>query len=175
MRGFRSIGRRKPGIDRGSYRKVIIEPITVFVSPDSEYKGLEAADLQAIADGFREAMSKALAPDVAVVTEHGPGVLRMRAALSNVMLKKAKRGLLGYTPVGIVVTVAQHAAGSRISLKNAVLEVETLDAASGERLGVLVDTAPKMAEDKDLSWQAIEITFAFYGERIKMHVQLAPQ
>lgn len=88
MRGFRSIGRRKPGIDRGSYRKVIIEPITVFVSPDSEYKGLEAADLQAIADGFREAMSKALAPDVAVVTEHGPGVLRMRAALSNVMLKK---------------------------------------------------------------------------------------
>jgi hypothetical protein len=163
----------KPGLDRAAYTRVMIEPITIFVSPDSDYKGLSADDLQALAIGFVETLTQTLEPDIPVVNQSGAGVLYMRAALTNVKLKKKKRSLLGYTPVGIVVTAAKDAAGKRISLKDAVLELEMLDSASGERLGVLVEKAPKAAETEELSWDSISETFAYYAERFKTRMQAA--
>jgi len=161
---------QKPDVDRASYTRVMIEPITLFISPESEYKGLNADELKALADKFREVLTKSLEPEIPVVNQSGAGVLYVRAALTNVKVAKKKRGLLGYTPVGFVVSTAT---GPTILLKDAALEIETLDSVSGERLGVLVDKAPKTAEAKDLSWDSIEKTFAFYAERFKARMQAA--
>ena len=30
---------QKPGVDRAAYTRVMIEPVTIFISPDSEYQG----------------------------------------------------------------------------------------------------------------------------------------
>lgn len=157
----------KPGVNPSNYQKVIIEPITIFISPDSDYKGMDANDLKTIADGFNETVAKVFAPEIAVTDKAGPGTLYLRAALTNVKLEKKKRGLLGYTPVGIVVTAARDLVGARISLTNAVLEVETIDSVSGERLGVLIDKAPEEASSEKPSWDAIDKTFSFYAARLK--------
>lgn len=163
---------QKPGLRREDYTQVVIEPVTIFISPDSEYQGLDADELKALADGFRDALTQTLEPDIRVVSTGGPGVAYLRAALTNVKLVKKKRGLLGYTPIGLVVTAARDAAGARISLKDAVLEIELLDSASGERLGVLVDKAPTTAGD-ELSWNSIKRTFVYYAERFKARMQAA--
>ncbi|MBY4679146.1 DUF3313 domain-containing protein [Marinobacterium arenosum] len=160
----------KPGFDRASYTRVMIEPITIFISPDSEYKGLDAAELKELADSFHETAIKTLEPEVPVVSQGGEGVLYIRAALTNVKLKKKKRGLLGYTPIGLVATAVKG--GTGVSLKDAELEIETLDSVTGERLGVLVDVAPKAAGEK-LSWESIEKTFGYYAERFKSRLQAA--
>ncbi|MGB5340214.1 MAG: DUF3313 family protein, partial [Gammaproteobacteria bacterium] len=75
--------------------------------------------------------------------------------------------LLGYTPIGFVVTAAQDAAGERVSLKGAVLELELLDSQSNERVGVLVDKTPTTADKKELSWDSVTATFDFYANRFK--------
>jgi len=160
----------KPGLDRSGYTRVMIEPITIFISPDSEYKGLDANNLKTLADGFQEAITKTLEPEVPVVNQGGKGVLYVKAALSNVKLAKKRRGLLSFTPIGLVVHAAEDAAGADISLKDAVLEIETLDAVSGERVGVLVDKAPETGNEK-LSWDSITSTFKYYAERFKTHIQ----
>ncbi len=154
---------QKSGVDRAYYKSVMIEPITIFISPDSEYQGLNADELKAISDGFRAAITKALAPEVPVVTQGGPGVLYVRAAITNVMVTKAKRGFFEMT--------AQDAAGQHISLKHAVLEIETYDPITGVRLGVLIDKAPETGEDETLSWDSINKTFAYYAERFKLRMQ----
>ena len=64
----------KPGLDRAAYPMVMIDPITIFISPDSEYKGLNADDLKSLADGFLEAFTQTLEPDVPVLNKSGPGV-----------------------------------------------------------------------------------------------------
>jgi len=161
----------KPGVNRAAYKYVIIEPVEIFISADSDYKGLNADELKALADGFRDVVSRTLQPEILLVDQPGADVMVLRAAITDVKLKKKKRGLLGYTPVGVVVTAAKDAAGARISMKDAVLEVEMLDATSQERIGVLVDKAPVMADTEDLSWESIEKTFAFYGERFKLRMQ----
>ncbi|MCO6412223.1 MAG: DUF3313 domain-containing protein [Thiogranum sp.] len=163
----------KPGVNRAQYTKVMLEPITIFVSPDSEYKGLSAEDLQALSQEFHETLAKTLEPEIPIVSQPGPDVLHLRAGLINVKLAKKKRGLLGYTPVGIVITAAKDAVGARVSLKDAALEIEALDSVSGERVGVLADKAPKVADTEDLSWDSISKTFEFYAQRFKARMQAA--
>ena len=160
----------KPGLNRATYTSVMLEPITIFISPDSEYKGLKPDELKKMADSFHEAVTKTLQPDIAVVDKGGPGVLYVRAALTDVKVAKKKRGLLGYTPIGFVAT---SVAGPTILLKDAVLEIEALDSANNERLFVLVDMAPKTAAGKELTWDEVNKTFLYYAERFKARMQAA--
>ena len=163
----------KPGADRAAYTRVMIEPITIFISPDSEYQGLSADELKAVSDQFVDAITKTLEPAIPIVSKSGPGVMVLRAALTNVKIAKKKRGLLGYTPVGFVAGVAKEAvAGPSVTLKDASLEIEMLDSVSGERLGVLVDKAPK-GTSQETSWDVISKTFTFYAERFKSRMQVA--
>ena len=164
----------KPGFDRAAYSRVMIEPITIFISPESPYKGVKADDIKALSDSFNEVVAKTLEPEIPVVNQGGSGVIYIRAALTNVKVAEKKRGLLGYTPVGFVVTSAtRSAAGGKLTLKDAALEVELFDPVSGERLGVLVDKAPKEADDKEMSWDAIDKTLTYYAERFKARMQAA--
>jgi len=161
---------QKPDLNRAAYTRVMFEPITIFISPDSEYKGLKADELKAMSDGFQEAITKTLEPDFPVVNQAGPGVLYLRVALTNVKVAKKKRGLLGYTPIGFVVTTAS---GPTILLKDASLEIEALDSASSERLFVLVDPAPKTVGAKELTWDEVNKVFVYYAERFKARMQVA--
>lgn len=164
----------KPGFDRAAYSRVMIEPITIFISPESPYKGVKADDIKALSDSFNEVVAKSLEPEIPVVNQGGPGVIYIRAALTNVKVAEKKRSLLGYTPVGFVVTTAaRSAAGGKLTLKDAALEVELFDPVSGERLGVLIDKAPKAADDKEMSWEAIDKTLTYYAERFKARMQAA--
>lgn len=157
----------KPGFEPSRYKAVLLEPVTIFISPDSKYKGIDASELLTLASGFRESMINTLEPEIPVVNKPGPGVLLVRSALTDVKLEKKKRGLLGYTPIGIVVVAAQNLAGKRISLKDAELQFEVLDSQTNERLGVLVDKSPKEAKEKKLSWDGIKATFDVYAQRFK--------
>ncbi len=162
-----------PDFKREDYTRVMIEPITIYISPESKEKGLKANELKALADGFVEAVTISLEPDIPVVSQPGPGVLYIRAALVDVKMDNKKRGLLGYTPIGFVITAAANAAGARIILKDAVLEVEVLDSVSGKRLGVLTDKAPSSADGENPSWDSISQTLTYYAKRFKQRMQTA--
>lgn len=163
----------KPGFDRAAYSRVMIEPITLFIGPESEYKGMNADEMKALSDEFMQIVTKTLEPDIPVVNQGGAGVMYIRAALTNVKVAKKKRGLLGYTPIGFVATSIAHSGVGGISLKDAQLEIEIFDPVSGERLGVLVDKAPKTADDQEMSWEAVDKTLTYYATRFKARMQAA--
>ena len=163
----------KPGVNRAAYTRVMIEPITIFISPDSEYKGLDPNELKMLANEFVETMTKTLEPEVPVVNQTGAGVLYVRAALTNVKVAKKKRGLFGYTPIGLIAGAVKGSEDDLgVSIKDAQLEIETYDPVTNERIGVLIDKAPKDAGEK-MSWDSISKTFVFYAERFKGRLQAA--
>jgi Protein of unknown function (DUF3313) len=167
---------RKPGVNLGAYNKVAIDPVTIWIHPESEYKGIDPDELKVLADGLRASLIAALEPDYPVVNKLGPGVLGVRLAITNVRLKKKERGLLDYTPIGLVVTSVQDIAGKRISLADAAIEAELLDAKTSERLGVLIDKKPgarEGAESKQLTWDAIRETLDFYSKRFRSRLDEA--
>jgi hypothetical protein len=156
---------QKPGLDVSKYTKVLIDPIEFFVAEDSDYKGLDPDEAKSLADALRQAITQELEPDYPVVNEAGPGVLGIRLAITNVDMKKKKRGLLGYTPIGLVMTTAGNLAGMRMELTSARIEAEVLDGATNEQLAALVDPFNSEAKDK-VSWENVGKRLGFYAKRL---------
>jgi hypothetical protein len=164
---------RKPGMELGGYQKLMIDPIEIWYAEDSKYKGISPDDLKAITDALYESVVAQLEPDYPVVSRSGEGVLRIRLAITDVYAKKKKRGLLGYTPIGLVVGGVKSLAGvaKNIKLEDATIEGELLDAQSSEQVGVLIDklSVSKAGKEKDTktSWEEIATSLDFYAKRLR--------
>ena len=81
-----------------------------------------------LADYWRDETVKALSRHYTVVTEPGPGVLRVRAAITGI-----KRNV----PLGSVRSITK---APDIGLGGASMEAEALDAQTGKRVAAVVDS-----------------------------------
>ena len=162
---------RKPGVDITSYKKILIDPIEIFVAEDSKYKGLSADEAKTIADTLRQALVKELEPDYPVVDVPGDGVLGIRLAITNVHLQTKKRGLLGYTPIGFVVTSAANLAGMRMELSQATIEAELLDGGTNEQVGAVIDPLGNDKEDEKPSWEEVGKRLEYYAKRLRARLE----
>ncbi len=161
----------KPELDLAKYNSILIEPVEIWLHPDSEYKGIEPDTLKAMADSFSQILVNELEPEYTVVGNVGANTLVVRLAIVGLKTKKKKRSLLGYIPVALVVGALNTNALKRVSLVDAGIETEVLDSITGETLAVLVDTGIKVPESKskegELSWKDIEMSLRFYAKRFK--------
>lgn len=169
---------QNPKYNPGDYSKFAIEPVLIWYHPDSKYKGIDPGDLKTLADAFRDTLIEQLSDDYPVVAQYGPGIAIIRIAITDVRAKKKKRGVLGYTPAGLVVTTAMAAAGKNISLQDAALEVELLDSQTGERMGFILDrqslsNPSKKKSKQKTSWKDIQETFDYYAARFKSRLDAA--
>ena len=156
----------KPGASLGSYDKIMIPPIEVWLADDSKYKGFSPDDLKALTDEFYRVLVSNLEPDYPVVSRPGEGVLVVRLAVTDVYAKKKKRGLLGFTPIG---AVAGAATGSyRAKLNDATIEAELLDAPTEGQLAVLVDKLSiSKGGEEGTSWEDIQKSLDYYAKRLR--------
>lgn len=153
----------------GDYRGIYVAPPEFFIAPDSKYKGLSTEDMRVIGDVMREAVSKELRDAGALLLERPQeGSLTLRTAISNMHVEKKKRGLLAYTPVGAVahgIKGAFEDVMQKVNLKDAMLEVEVVDSASGETLAAATQSS-KWAGDKPVGWDRAQAFFSLLGQRI---------
>ncbi len=159
----------KQDLNLSAYSSVLIEPVEIWIHPDSEYKGIEANVVKAIGDGFAQILIDELAPDYPSVNKAGPETLVIRLAVVGLKMKESERGILGWTPIGLAVDALNMDALKRVSLVDAGIEAEVLDSTTGERLGVLVDTGISRAlsatEREELSWEDLDMSLRFYAKR----------
>ena len=93
------------------YDAVLVDQPEIFIAADSKYKGAKGDQLKALADVARLATIERLeAGGYTIATEPGPNVLYMRWAITDLYLQKKKRGILSYTPLGMVVHATKSAA-----------------------------------------------------------------
>lgn len=161
----------KPELDLKKYSNILIEPVEIWLHPDSKYKGIQPDTLKAMADSFAQILVNELEPEYAVVNSVGADTLVVRLAIMGLKTKKKKRSLIGYLPVSLVAGALNTNALKRVSLVDAGIEAEVLDSATGERLAVLVDTGIRLPVSKSkkgkLSWKDIEMSLRFYAKRFK--------
>ncbi len=159
---------RKNGVSLGNYSKIVISPIEIWYHPDTKYKGVSPDEMKVLADAFADILTKELEPEYPVVGSTGKGVLVVRLAITNLKMKKKKRSLLGYMPIGAALTAVQDIAGKRIILSDATIEAEMLDGVSGERLGTLVDSlSESVSKDDKPSWESLNAALIFYAKRFR--------
>lgn len=121
---------------------VMVDQPEISISPASPYSSAKPDDLKAIADFMRNAIVERLkSRGFKVVEQQGERVLYMRVALTDLQLKKKKRGVLSFTPIGAVV----H--GVKAAVQGVMKDVDIIDMTSqaeitgsqtGEVLGAIV-------------------------------------
>ncbi|MCW8964065.1 MAG: DUF3313 domain-containing protein [Gammaproteobacteria bacterium] len=163
----------KPGIQLAKYNKVLFTPIEFRLHPQSEYRGVAPDDYKLVSDMFHQTLIGQLEPAYPVVTNSDASTLAVRIALVDIKLKKKSRTLMGWTPVGLIAGTAQDKVSKKLKLLDAVLEAEFVDAATGERLAVLVDQNLYEDGSNTESWESMRLMFKHYAKRIKARLDEA--
>ena len=123
-----------PGTPLKNYSKFIIEPVVIHFHTGSKAieqrsKGkLKEEDLTDLKNYMHDAIVEAIKDRYEVVYRSGPGVARLRAAITDLKKSGVVQNIL---PIGKV-------AGT--GLGGASIEVELLDSQTGKQIGALVES-----------------------------------
>jgi hypothetical protein len=126
------------------YDKVMFERIQVFLKPGST-QSVDPTDLKMLIDYFHTDLVKAIQPEAQVVQAAGPGVLRVRFALTDLVPTNAVLSIAGTAaPYGFVAEIGAGAAtgrpvGSTPYLGQTGMEVQFRDGASGQLIAECAD------------------------------------
>jgi len=150
------------------YNGVMVDQPEILISAESKYKGGKPDDLAAIAELMREAVSKELkAGGYAVVDEPAPGIIYVRMALTDLELKKKKRGFLSFTPIGAIAHAATDSGKEmmqKVDMTHVAVQAEFSDSVSGEVLGALV--AVREGKKMRMTFAELDAMLTHYGARI---------
>lgn len=128
--------------DFDSYTKMIIDPVQIVVSKDSEMAKVSAADRQKMADYFYAALSRDLGKRLEIVSTPGQGTARIRIALTDIKDKNVTMNTISsILPIGIAIdAIALAATGSHTYVGDASAEMEIVDSVSSKRIAAGVDS-----------------------------------
>jgi hypothetical protein len=124
------------------YKAVMVDQPEILFSADSEYRGMKPQDILALASLMREAAKERLeAGNYKVVEQPGTDVLFVRIGLTDLYLKKKKRPVLAYTPIGAVAKVGADALKEtldKVDIIEMTFEAELSDSTSEDVLAAIV-------------------------------------
>jgi hypothetical protein len=153
------------------YTAIMIDQPEFVVAEDSKYKGMKPDDMKLISDTFRLVLIKELERSkFRLVTTPGSDTVFLRAGITDVHLKKKRKRLIQFTPIGLVATVATiplRDVMDKIDLQEVSFEAELIDSVTWERLGALVERVG-VAEEKDeqTSWEDFTNELEAVGGRL---------
>ncbi len=164
---------RKPHRNLKPYTKLMIDPLVIWYHPESEYKGINSAEIWRLALAFHERTAKALEGGYTVVDRPGPGVLRVRAALTDVVVRRP--GLTAPGPIvpllgDLVIISSETVSHTNLFVGEAAIEAELLDSQSGERLGAYVErreSSKSYATDQPTAFGPILEIFDFWAKKLR--------
>ncbi len=148
-----------PGADPGSYEKIMVGGVTFYFAEKSKTKDIDADEMKKISDAMKAALVSAAVDKAEVVLSPGPNTALINVAITEINMQNKKRGLLGYTPIGLVASTAGNLAGMRIRLRGAKLEGEVVDSVTGDVISIFrVDEVGNFDDKKGMSWEDLRAT-----------------
>lgn len=133
-----------PKIESGEYHAVLLEPTQYYPSPAPSER-VSAATLEKIRSYVEQGLRNQLDTRAVLVSKPGPGVLRIRSAITAVAPQTPGLKPYQYIPIAFVVTTVK----GRGEVAALNLEFDVTDSVSGERIGASVrhGTGEKLAGD----------------------------
>jgi hypothetical protein len=131
----------KPDVAFSAYDKVLIEPVTIWAASEDSLKNVSEDDRSMIVDYLHTALVKRLGEKVSVVDKPGPGVLRVRAAITEAAKAPAVMSTVSTVvpTMWAVSNLKKIAVGTQSFVGAAGAEVEITDSVTGEVLAAAVD------------------------------------
>jgi hypothetical protein len=150
------------GVDFARYDRLLLDHVVFYLLDGAREQGVDPYELKELADLFHRSLFAELAGRYPFVEKEGPGVLRIRPAITE---------LASSLPaVGVAENIRQRARGGPFyGVGGASLEVEFLDGETGERVAAALDRRPGR-KYKDFEgrtkWGGAEEAFRFWARRL---------
>ncbi len=156
-----------------SYTKILLDPVRVYVpSKDSNIASLSKENQQKLVNYFDAALREELKRDFLLVSQPGPGVMRIRVAMteadgSAVVLDT----ISSVVPIGIALSAVKAiVTGKNLSVGEIGAECEGLDSVTNQRLFAAVDARVgrkyTFKFDKFSKWHAAEDAIDFWAKQL---------
>ena len=156
------------------YSAIMVDQPEVMISPQSDYKGAKPDDLAAVANMMRDSMTQRLtAGGIKVAQAPGPDVMYIRMALTDLQLKKKKRGLLAYTPIGAVVKAGRDAIVGmmeKYDIMNMVIQAELTDSVTNDVLAEVVSIRGGGAKPVRLDFDQVDASMTDFTSRLRCRI-----
>ena len=156
-----------PGIDWKQYNSIILAPVQVWDSPDSK---ISAQDQRALSTYYYNTLKEHLSKDFTMVEQPGPGVIKIRVALTNpTTATPVLRTVSVIVPQArLLGSVKNLATGSYAFVGSAQSEGEILDSVTNKRLAAAVDRRSGGLSVKNANvweWGDAEKAMDFWAQR----------
>ena len=156
-----------------SYTKILLDPVRVFVpGKDSKIASLSKENQQKLVNYFDAALREELKRDYMLVSQPGPGVMRIRVAMteadgSAVVLDTVSSVI----PIGLALSAVKAiATGKNLSVGEIGAECEGVDSVTNQRLFAAVDARVgrkyTFKFDKFSKWHTAEDAFDFWAKQL---------
>jgi hypothetical protein len=116
-----------PSKSLADYNKFILDPVRINLAPGAKGVSVDPAKLKELTDFAREEATAALSKRYQVVNRPGPGILRIRAAITDIELTQPLFNIHPGTKL------------SGIGLGGASMEAEAIDTVTNKRVFAVVD------------------------------------
>ena len=124
-----------PKLKKGHYKKIIVDPIVFYPAPQPG-PNVTIQSLYEIVAYANKAEKREVGKVIKLADRAGPGVLRLRVAMTGVKKQKEGMSALEYTPIGLLFVGAQEATGTRAEEGVILWEGELIDSETGERMAI---------------------------------------
>ena len=154
------------------YDSLIVESVTLWGG--TRMAQLPQADQQALADRMYASLHEALAKDWKIVAAPGPGVLRIRAALTEAKGSNVRLDVISTVlpPVGLLALAASLPKDTASTVGAAAGELEITDSVTSRRLVAAVDerVGARSLSGMNDQWSDVDEAFDYWSERLRMRL-----
>jgi hypothetical protein len=154
------------------FNKVMFRPVEVYVSPSTQYKGLEPDALKRMTDEFLASFKRALEPTYQVVSEPGPDVLQVRSAITGFQAVSPPLNPTDFLPIKAAFNVAREAAGAAPRRAELTAEMEVLDN-NGTPLAAAVATRKgdkTLAQGDQITWEHLHAITDYWAKSFRQRL-----
>jgi hypothetical protein len=163
-------------IDRSAdyrpYTKVMFDPVQIYVTQNPDYPAVPRDELTRMSDGLMSSFKQALEPPYQIVTQPGPGVLRVRTAITGLQPVKPPAGAVDYLPVKALFNVGREAAGAGPRVAEMSVEIEVLDP-SGKRVAAATATRKgeqTLAQGNLITWNDLHAINEYWAKGFRQRL-----
>jgi hypothetical protein len=135
------------------YTQILIEPVRISSNRDGNLMSMSLRDRRMLGSYFEYAMRDAVSGKYHVVSEPGPGVLRVRSAITSASSKESLMSVLS----------AINGATGEVTM-----EGEIVDSVSGDRLVAVVDGKAGTMFQSYTDWNDLTHAFDQWAEQLYM-------
>jgi hypothetical protein len=163
----------REGVDFNAYDKVMLERAVFYFSNDRKKKRVSPDELLELSDVFHKFMMEALAGAYPVVNKPGPGVLRMRIAITDIAPSKPILNTMAsllLIPL-VVSSIKKAITGTHTYVGQVSIEAELLDSQTNERVAAAIDRragARHNVLEGMHRWGHAKDAFEFWAKRIRL-------